>query len=597
MNRPLPAFRTCPLRPEPRIKSPTAPRPVAFCIGLLGVVLGGLLSIESAAHGGGAAPAGMLELPRLGSIPRIGTTPADRGAATNELLDRLVTFKGWVNFPPEAGRIEIFVGCDGDGEPGNGILQVRTFAPSSETATVDGRTVWRFKTAFRPFRTAKNLGPQLGRWCEEPWQDGGTARLLVFARLTNGDSAELIYQDRDGVGVRFHDLILSDPESTPISQRHYTEPLYPVPAVLGKKNQTGTTAQTDTYYASVRIAPDGTSNPESTIATALNTLPAFHARYFDSLASCNMNGSLVVHDPPAVYFNKGDLGIGRRMHCSYNPCTLETACYVENFGGLDGQGNAIPVFGDDPAPSRKALNANKPFATVAMVSRGQMGETDADKVLFVVYGANAAITNEAPLDNVGHNTFIPGNCLVCHGAQALFVAGRVFHAHFLPFDLEHAFGYYSGKASNPRSRAAQEPLFRTLNLIVTKTDAYQKPDVNLIMNGFYGVGEGGSPVQWQEKFHDGFLPPSWNGSVDARRLYKKVVAPYCRTCHITHNSLTLGSFQNYVDNQFSIRDAVCKERGADIMPNAETTLRRFWHGDGRAQLVSRGNGPGCGLEP
>ncbi len=38
-------------------------------------------------------------------------------------------------------------------------------------------------------------------------------------------------------------------------------------------------------------------------------------------------------DPsPAIYFNKGDLGIGREMHCSYNACTQETACYVRNYG-------------------------------------------------------------------------------------------------------------------------------------------------------------------------------------------------------------------------------------------------------------------------
>ncbi len=51
-----------------------------------------------------------------------------------------------------------------------------------------------------------------------------------------------------------------------------------------------------------------------------------------------------------------------------------------------------------------------------MVSRGQMPANAANKVFFAVYDQTDALADVAQLDNREYNTFIPGNCLVCHGA-------------------------------------------------------------------------------------------------------------------------------------------------------------------------------------
>jgi hypothetical protein len=165
----------------------------------------------------------------------------------------------------------------------------------------------------------------------------------------------------------------------------------------------------------------------------------------------------------AIYFNRGDLGIGREMHCIRDNDD-ETACYVLNFGARDG----TPRF-NSIGDSLQALNAHKPFATVAMVERGKMKADDPNKVFFVVYDANGKLLDTAPLDNKGFNTFIPGNCLVCHGSGSAYTPSKlgpdgetvedgpkVVGARFLPFDLS-SFLYFSSDSENKFSREKQEP--------------------------------------------------------------------------------------------------------------------------------------------
>ncbi len=156
-------------------------------------------------------------------------------------------------------------------------------------------------------------------------------------------------------------------------QQFYTEPLYEVPAFLGKKNLTGSISNTQDYYGFVfaTLGGDGRVDVES-ISAVVPNLERFIQRYFNSIGSCTSPKSMIASFPPAVYFNKGDLGIGREMHCAYNDCTQETACYVKNYGTLDDNGLGKPHFSDDKAPSKQAFDAHRPFATVAMVSRGQM---------------------------------------------------------------------------------------------------------------------------------------------------------------------------------------------------------------------------------
>lgn len=526
--------------------------------------------------------------------------PKDRKTATDANLDQTFTFEGWVDFPPGAGELLLAADDDGDSYSANGVTLIRTFQPSSTTKNVGGRLVWTFALGpLAPFRAVVDRKP-----LAQPWRDGGTARINIYARrFSDGAVTSLRARDSDGVnGNEYGEVTFADGNATPETQNNYSTPLYPVPDYLGKKDQTGNVAETLLYYLSVSTAYDGRTDgmafPRRSIWNELQTLQAFKSRYFFGVSGQPPN--LRVY--PATYFNKGDLGIGRKMHCSYDNELKVTACFVENYGSPDGS----PLFTDDKGPSERAIEAKKPFATVAMVSRGAMAQGAPNKVFFAVYGANGALALEAPLDNRGYNTFIPGNCLVCHGTAARYDKGsrQVYGAYFLPFDLEHGFDYYGTSSLDPLSRAAQEDKFRTLNTIVAKTNLYTLPYARALLNGFYGASDTQSPNDWSSTFQNGWVPRNWN-SIDGRQIYKKVVAGYCRTCHISYSGgiqgLEFGTYADFGRNGGKILDAVCgapamnSPPGTNIMPNAEVTSNAFWRSDARAQLTNRFFLQGCGL--
>lgn len=72
------------------------------------------------------------------------------------------------------------------------------------------------------------------------------------------------------------------------------------------------------------------------------------------------NGFNAVPEVNAVYFNGGDLNLGRGMHCVQN--NDRVACYVSNFGLQPGQAG----FPDPSDALTKAIAGTAPFATVAM---------------------------------------------------------------------------------------------------------------------------------------------------------------------------------------------------------------------------------------
>jgi hypothetical protein len=538
-----------------------------------------------------AGPKGFIEEPRFGEYDIVAADPTSRSGATAANLDKEFTFKGWVDFPPSQGELWVYVDDYGNSYPGNGSTRVRIAQPSNTTKTVSGQTVWTFSIGpFKPFRAAVNQ-----KSFARPWQDGGTGRINIYAvRSSDGAITNLQSRDRQSVkGNLFGSLVVVDKEATPVTQKKYTQPLYPVPDYLGKKAQTGTPAETEDYYRSVYATANGAVVSGLSIRDIIPTLTSFQSRYFGTCQG--VSGSLKVDASPAIYFNKGDLGIGREMHCSYNACSKETACYVRNYGSASGS----PLFGTNMTPSKDAIAAHKPFATVVMVSRGQMPQGAANKVFFAVYGPDGGLVTEARLDNRRFNQFIPGNCLVCHGAQARYVKSsrEVFFAYFLPFDLQHSFGYYSTTASNPLSRAAQESRFKTLNRIIAKTDLYALPNARAMLNGFYGASATStSPGAWPSAtFKNDWVPGGWNSSGGHAQIYKHVIAGFCRTCHVSHASLHFGTYDDFVNLASAVQAAVCGAQEANIMPNAEETSKAFWRSSARAHLVNRANFPGCGL--
>jgi len=300
---------------------------------------------------------------------------------------------------------------------------------------------------------------------------------------------------------------------------------------------------------------------------APSTLSAFRQTY-----GFNVAGAEVV----TTYYNDGDLGIGREMHCATQGS--QVSCYVRNFAPPDGSGGVI--FGDLSSLTL-ATSGGTPFATVAMhyIPPG----TQDNAVQFIVYDSNGNLkSDKAVLDVRKANTDIPGNCLTCHGGNAHYdpvkhaVTGT---AHFLPFDVFNAFKYDGGSFSY----ANQAEKFRKLNAMVAATNA--GPGITEYLNGMYS-GQLNTPNQPAVST---FIPAAWSGNDAQKKLYTSVVAPYCRTCHLAmtdsnngHLALDWTQYSDFSALKSLIGIRVC---GTKEMPNAEHTARNFWDSPARAHLT------------
>jgi hypothetical protein len=285
----------------------------------------------------------------------------------------------------------------------------------------------------------------------------------------------------------------------------------------------------------------------------------------------------------AVYFNAGDLGLGREMHCVQRASDGARSCYVSNYGvGANGK----PIFNGDPtsALNDAAFRAHS-FATVAM--RWNPTAPAADQVQFVVYGPDGNQQLFAQLDNVGYNAAVPFNCLNCHGGSYDVTTHHFTSpARFLPFDIA-SFKY----ASFPGyGRADQEDQFRQLNEHVEAIAVAQGGDGQRIadlIDGWYGGKMAVSTST--SKFNDAFVPAGWTGH---ESVYSGIVAPFCRECHtaVGHDFSAYGGSQGMFGDAWkraNLRAASC---ALYSMPLAEVPLARFWSSPAPSILTSELNG-------
>jgi mono/diheme cytochrome c family protein len=319
--------------------------------------------------------------------------------------------------------------------------------------------------------------------------------------------------------------------------------------------------------------------------------PTTHQRSRDTLAKWKLaNNYTLAADVNAIYYNTGDLGVGRDMHCwktqpSSNPDAA--ACYVTNYG---------PAFGDAPVSVGTALtqvierSPAKVAATVAM----EYVPGARDEVRFFVFNTIGDLDAAVQLDNEGRKP-VPGNCLACHGGKYNLAEHMVggddpkSRANFLPFD-PCAFTF---STQHPYTLSDQEETYRRLNQIVrdTRPESRDGAGIKALIDGMYGHA-GGSVDTPQQTIDQRFVPTAWQNA-GLSQLYLDVVKPYCRTCHTsrvvrpdtldpTNNpSFTLlndGGLNNVCS------DTVPSER--HFMPHAERTAQRFWLSTARAELVA-----------
>lgn len=340
--------------------------------------------------------------------------------------------------------------------------------------------------------------------------------------------------------------------------------------------------ETMSYYANVKTGSDGVSG--GSVLDTFKTLQDFRNRYFPGKT-----------ERIAKYYNRGDLGIGREMHCVF-ASGGESACYVFNFAPKDANGNL--VFGDKAGSLKDQFtDKNVPFAAVAMAERGAMPRypDPGNRMLFAVFvcqkGANETASafktrctslsehklflNPVQLDNVGHNNFNPGNCINCHGIKSSYnsASDKVFGAQFLPFDLD-AFDFPTNDPT--ATRAAQETAFRELNRGIYFSDFYFLP-ASRTVRAWYNDN-------WTGNF-DGTKIGSlsdWGSTPAKRRVYDKVYGPYCRTCHISGETRSYYNFAELDAERLLAYADVCQSKQ---MPHAQQTFNLLAPSNARSVLL------------
>jgi hypothetical protein len=269
----------------------------------------------------------------------------------------------------------------------------------------------------------------------------------------------------------------------------------------------------------------------------------------------------------AVYFNSGDLNLGREMHC--NQTGQIVACYVSNY--------QLSPFSADDANVQATLagaisGVHDPvhgyLATVAMeVSLAAPGN-----VKFYVYDNTDTASSKAILDTetsaANHFTggYSPFNCLACHGGNYNPATNTVTGAAFLPFDV-YSFRYSTQPGF---TQADQEESFRLLNALVRSTrpilPAGAPDGIVTFIDGMYS-GQVNVPGA---KANNTWIPPGWAANPN---MYTGIVKPFCRTCHLPMSGdLGFPAYDRFRGMQAILQAQLC----SGGMPQAEVPFRKFW---------------------
>jgi CSLREA domain-containing protein len=261
------------------------------------------------------------------------------------------------------------------------------------------------------------------------------------------------------------------------------------------------------------------------------------------------------NDTSAIYYNGGDLGFGREMHCRKNG--LDVACYVVNHG----LGAAAPA---DLSVNAAIANQNT-LPVVAMVYKNALNGQPND-VSFYIYDQTGARVNKVALDSEG-DKYVPYLCLPCHGGDYDSFTDSVSNANFLPFDV--ASFKYSQQAGY--TLADQQEKFRQLNSMVRDTNPTAL--ITELINGWYGAPNGVNTPGATP--NTSFVPP---GYVSDPGLYHNVVKLYCRSCHIAQ-SINLATPADVSSAQYAVFTGF-------YMPHAQLTNHNFWNSPAPAYLAN-----------
>lgn len=516
-----------------------------------------------------------------------------------------INFHGKFTAGSEPIRVQVLTNPDDQSEPYVEIWETLETAITDSTSIDTGfGTAYEWSVSATPVPNSPTPA-EAARWPE-----GG---LLRFRAITSGDTVLATFdQDREEcfqtVGMR---QLLTEEDEDWVAIGEECKSEFSQSVLVAGSKAPGDLAQTPKYLSHLESesglgSTDETEDYYAEIGAPTHLL-AFKARFGFGI------GTLGSNEVSAVYYNAGDLGTGREMHCTSftnDPVTVGTdpgvACYVSNYasnnptGGFTNfSGSSVNHLSRTVAGFQSGVHDGA-FATVAMWYTAPI--TANNSVRFVVYGPNQSPVYEAQLDSKGYNKGIPQNCIVCHGGASYDAANdRVRGANpslgengarFLPFDI-NAFQFSTASSF---TRAAQEENFRKLNKLVLQA-APSAATQELIQGWYAGGGVNGVNVVGTVQ-NTAFIPDGWNDPLsntqksDAK-IYSTVVAPYCRGCHSAQSN---AGYSFAASDEFKawgqigvIQADVCtlgpNPAYNHVMPNAEVTLNKFWKSPARAYLA------------
>lgn len=496
------------------------------------------------------------------------TGPVNGTTASGSVIGKTFLFQGYWNEPSQLISLQVMTNPTKNPSDAANWVQFATATSGTDPQMInstDPLYYWSVNAAPVPSAAVAARWPQGGLVRVRAFHNdsNGGHILTTFDDVTFGDClAKELQADADWTTIGLDCAGLGNGTAALVSTTNI-----PVPdgnaasfgGFLGKKGQISA-AETLQYYDEINAPP--------------------------TLASFKLAFGFPLSEVTATYYNDGDLGLGREMHCRAIG-VLGAACYVTNYSGVAGQA----VFGVNPTTVlADAVAKQHSFATVAMVTDGTSA---ANAVKFMVYNASGNLTTTAQLDSTANNTSIPNNCIACHGINSTYNASTNSvsgNAKFLPFD---PFTYKFSTAAG-FTFADQADKFRRLNALVRK--ANPSPAIAQLIDGMYAPK---SVNDATAVANDDFVPDDWafvNGSLAGTALYRGVIKVGCRTCHASATSASLDfnhpdDFDAFLP---SIRNDVCGS--THIMPQAEHVMKKFWQSGARAYLVT-GYGPASYPDP
>lgn len=486
---------------------------------------------------------GILALGALGAAGCVSTENGSTYAGPN--IGKVITIDGYATAPNTHVAVQVLASpASNPAGDANWTTVATTF--SSSTVSL----VWTNTTNLYAWSVDAVLVPNAAAAAR--WPEGGLVK--VRAKLDNSiiisptlDDTECMLEQH-GLGTPFLDALALCESHDPGVLSLVDIDNVPDPNTDFLSRKKTLLPQTAEYYKAVG-ALTALGAPTTTRGTfnAWKTTSGFPA------------GEIV-----ATYYNRGDLGFGRDMHC--RTTTYGKACYVTNYGtvadGLDDLANGTAL--------NDAINHVNPGATVAMEWH-QNAAANQNPVRFFVYGANGALLSAVSLDSNPVAQPVPGLCLACHGGTFIDPPNdlpRVEGAQFLPFDID-SFAYHPSLTKQDQLDA-----FEDLNQLVKATVPVGSTTRELI-DGWHAV---------PGVFNGDFVPAGWTGSKESEALYKYVFRPYCQMCH-TSQAGAPKTFATFSALKDFILNATCGTPASITMPQAEVTYESFWKSSARAHLT------------